>query len=146
MKSIKCALLYAIILTVISVSVIGAQTIGKIYTKDAADSIYGKVDVSVKLNTADLLSYASKTSDYIMFNIVQGKAVVLDNKRSPLTPSDSAVSSTEVFKVCSVSVLLKLLKSGNSPETYFEERQNVLTITNGDFTVEQVANCPPICP
>ena len=146
MKSKNPALLCTIILTVSIVSFVHAQTIGKIYTKAAADSIYGKVTYSVKISTADLKSYTLKTSNYIMFNIVQGKAVILNNNRSALTPNAAVISSNEVFKVCSVSVLLKLLQLGNSPETYLEERPNVLTITDGNFTVEQMANCPPICP
>ena len=46
----------------------------------------------------------------------------------------------------SVTIVQQLLSDGNNPLTYVEKRQEVLTITNGIFTLEYSLLCPPCCP
>lgn len=55
------------------------------------------------------------------------------------------VSSNEVFHLFSVSIVQELLTKGSNAVTFVENRQNVLTLTNGDETLELSESCPPIC-
>ncbi len=146
MKIKNTSFLCIIVLSLSLASVGYSQTIGKIYSGAEADSIYGTVIDSVNINTSDLQSLILNTSNYIQLNIVYGKLVILDNKRNVLYPLGLIISENEVFKVCSVSILQILLQKGNSAETFVENRSNVLTITNGGYTLEEMLNCPPFCP
>ena len=44
------------------------------------------------------------------------------------------------------TIVQQLLSGGNNPLTYVEIRQEVLTITNGIFTLEYSLLCPPLFP
>jgi len=121
------------------------MTIGKVFTRIDADISFGKVISSVFINTSDLQDLLLQTTNYIMFSIIDGELVVLDNNRVPLYPANLAVSSIEVFHLLSVSTVHDLLAKGNNDMTYFENRQNVLTLTNGDYSLEESQLCPPFC-
>ncbi len=146
MRINRVPLLCAVFLTVVFIHAIHAQSVGKIYSKTTADSLFGNVLNSAAINSNTLQSLTSNTSNYIMFNIIQGNLVVLNNNRNVLYPGAMTISSSTVFRYCSVSVLLDLLREGGNASTYIEVRQNVLTITNGSFTLEEMGYCPPICP
>ncbi len=146
---VKCNNVFFIILFLLILANCGnAQVIGKIYSKSTANNLYGSVVTSVEINTQVLQKLVSQSPNYLMFQIIQGKLVVLDNKRNVVYTNGnlSSVSASTVFRVFSTSIVNELLKEGNSPESYIEIRNDVLTITNGEDTLEQSANCPPICP
>lgn len=145
MKQKHFSFIGVISLVLILASISSAQTAGKLYSKNEANSIYGPVISSVKINTADLSNMLSKTSNYIMFSIKNGSPAILDNKRSSLYPRNLAISAEEVFHVFSVSIVKELITKGGSTETYIENRKNVLTITNGAYTLEMALACPPFC-
>ena len=147
-KVYKNIFLLIFISTIVLTDYSNAQVIGKIYTKSAANNLYGSVVTSVVINTSVLQKLASQSPKYLMFQIIQGKLVVLDSKRNVIyTNGDiSAVSASTVFRLFSTSIVDELLKEGNDTETYVEIRNDVLTITNGDETLEQSGACPPICP
>ena len=122
-----------------------AQVIGKLYSKSAADSIYGPVINSTTVNTSDLQMMTLKTQTYIMFSLVNGSLIISDNKRNSLFPSSFAIPSNQVFSVFSVSIVQELMTKGVSNVTRIEHRQNVLTLTNGNITLEMGQLCPPFC-
>ncbi|MCX6149226.1 MAG: hypothetical protein NTX22_01735 [Ignavibacteriales bacterium] len=130
---------------VIAANTIFSQVYGKIYSGNEADKIYGPVLNSVAINTIELQSYMSRTNKYLLFNIIDNKLILLDNKRISIYPENKTISNDVIFKVVSLSVLEELLNKGNSTTTYIEKRQDVLSITNGNYTLEYVGNCPPIC-
>jgi len=123
------------------------ETIGKIYTKSEADTLYDIVISSTKINSSDLQKIIPKTQNHIMFQIIEGKLIILDKDRNIIftNGNSSTVSKSTVFHVFSTSVINKLLARGNNPATIIEKRKNVLTITNGDNTLEQGTLCPPFC-
>jgi hypothetical protein len=124
------------------------ETIGKIFTKSEAVTLYDAVNSSSKINTSELQNIVTKTKDHIMFQIIEGELIILDNKRNIIFTdgNSNTVSKSTVFHVFSTSVVNKLLADNNNPETHVEKRKNVLTITNGDTTLEQGIDCPPFCP
>ena len=122
-----------------------SQTIGKIYTKAYADSAYGKVVESVAINVSDLNSVISQAQNVVMFSIMNKQLVLLGDNRKVLTSTPVNISATDVFTVCSKSVMLQLLKYGDGNQVYFETRIKVRTITYGMHTMELLGFCPPLC-
>jgi hypothetical protein len=143
MKHLKTTLALFLLLSGLSFS---QQVIGKIYSKQEADNLYGPVLSSVPINSSTLSGLLSKSTNYIMFRIADGSAYIVDNNRHPIYSGNFAVSATDVFRVFSISLVYKLLQNGNSPMTYIEIRNNnTLTITNGVYTMEFANLCPPDC-
>ena len=70
---------------------------------------------------------------------------ILDNNRKVLTPSNEKVDKEIPFKVYSVSIIKELLNLGKNNVTYIEQRGDIVSLTNGNFTLEFATTCPPIC-
>ena len=119
---------------------------GEILTKENADQLFGPVLVSKEIPTETLKMYTNQSANVIMFKVMNNDLYILDNNRNALLPLGSTINSTEVFSMYSVAVVQQLLSDGNNPFTYVEKRKDVLTITNGEFTLEYSLSCPPICP
>jgi hypothetical protein len=119
---------------------------GKIIDKTKANELFGPVLYSIQIQTDELKSYTNKTSGVIMFKILNNDLYILDNKRNTLKPAGFIVNSMETFSVYAVSVVQQLINNGNNSVTYIEKRNDVLTLTNGDFTLEFGVLCPPYCP
>jgi hypothetical protein len=134
------------VLFVLSYSVIYPQTYGKLYSKDQANVLFGTVSSSVQINNSDIQSAINRTKNVLMFKIVNGIVYILDNKRNVLSPAGSSVSSSEPFHMFSVSLINELLDKGKSTFNTVEFRGDVLSITNGNFTLEFSTLCPPFCP
>ena len=122
-----------------------SQTFGKIFTREEADNMFGKVLQSRPIPTQLVWELLNRTNNYIMFRIENNKVIVLDNKRNVLYPEGIVVNSQDVFTVYEVSVLAELLNLGNSSEVQVEKRSEVLSITSGGYTMEIGALCPPFC-
>ena len=123
-----------------------SQSYGKIFTKAEADHKFGPVVKSINVPTSSLRGFLNQTSKYLMFKIMNEKVFVLDNKRNTLYPGGENVNSTDVFTVYSISVISELLRLGNSGNISVEQRNSVLTVSNGGFTLEVGVLCPPFCP
>lgn len=119
---------------------------GKILSKENADQLFGPVLVSKEILTEPLKMYTNQSTNVIMFKLMNNDLYILDNNRNALLPLGSTINSTEVFSMYSVAVVQQLLSDGNNPFTYVEKRNDVLTITNGMFTLEYSLLCPPFCP
>ena len=122
-----------------------AQVKGQIFTKEDADKQFGSVLFSVKMSADELQSYLDRTSDDIMFRITDNKVVILDNTRKVLNIDNYKVEEDEQFKVFSVLIVKELLIKGGNSTVNIEQRKDVLSITNGEFTLEMGAICPPWC-
>jgi len=134
------------VLFVLSYSVIYPQTYGKLYSKDQANVLFGTVSSSVQVNNAHIQSAINKTKNVLMFKIINGIVYILDNKRNVLYPVENSVSSSEPFHMFSVSIINELLEKGKNTLSTVEIRGDVLSITNGNFTLEFSTLCPPFCP
>lgn len=143
----KIYLLVALIFSqVLLFSVVcNSQDYGKIISRDEAQTLFGSVLVSVKMPVETLQDLVSKTEKVIMFKIIEDSVVILDNNRKVLFPDGKSVSSKTVFTVYSISVLNELLSQGKAAFIHIEQRKEVLTITNGNYTLEYGAPCPPDC-
>lgn len=134
-------------------TVIFAQTststgvIGKLYTKDQANQIYGPVLQSISINTSSLKAMTARTPKYIMFNILNGQLYILNSDRTVMSGAMTNLSASQPMRLFSTSIVNQLVQQGNSSNTTIELRaDNIITITNGDVTLEQAVLCPPACP
>jgi hypothetical protein len=127
-------------------SIAFSQEIGKIYSKDEADSLFGKVIESAELSVSDLNSLLTQSQNNIMFSIVDNQLILLGDNRKVLSPTTKDVSDSDIFAVCSISKLLELLNYGDDSKISFEKRLNNPTITFGAHTLEDLVVCPPYCP
>jgi hypothetical protein len=122
------------------------EVVGIIYAAGDANNMFGNVTKSVGIRTSELSSLAEESGSYIMFLIKDDKILILDEHRNLLYPQGEEFSSDTVFNYFSKAKLLELLNIGDSSETFVENRQEVLSITNGNFTLENSRPCPPYCP
>ena len=122
-----------------------AQTIGVIYTKAEAYQKFGPVADSVKMDTDQLNTLLSKSGKYLLFKINKGNLYILDENRKPLYPADFSVKPEEVYKIVSISKIKELLNKEQNQKVSFEARKNVYSLTSGNFTLEEIVNCPPFC-
>ncbi len=138
----KRTLFVVVTITLINVSVFSQ---GKILSKENANEMFGAVLISNQISTETLKLLVNNSTKVIMFNFINNDVYILDNKRRVLLPAGFSVNSSEVFHVFATSIVNELLSSGNNSDTYIEKRQEVLTVTNGNYTLEFAWLCPPFC-
>jgi hypothetical protein len=118
---------------------------GKIFTKEEADSLFGKVIESVAMDVEKFNSIMAVTEKNIMFRIIDGELFILGDDRKVLYPADRSVDSKDVFRRASKSVVAELLEKSSAADVIVERREEHTTVTYGDNTVEYMSDCPPYC-
>jgi hypothetical protein len=114
--------------------------VGKIYSNTEADSLYGPVLTFISIPCDQLNNLTSQTTNYLMFGILNGNLTILGDKRVVLYPESTEISQQDV------SLIQKIIKEGNSSMISIELRNNgIITITNGNYTLENGVFCPPFC-
>lgn len=137
--------IFFIILIICSYYLTNAQVVGVIYSKGEANQKFGTVINSVDISSAQLNNLLDKSGNYLLFKIDVGNLYILDEGRKPLYPDNLSVQPEKVFEIVSVSKIKELLNKGQNQQTFFEERTNVFSISNGEYTLEEILNCPPFC-
>jgi hypothetical protein len=122
-----------------------AQTIGQIFGKSEANTLFGSVLESVTMSQSQLSSILSQTQNYVMFKVSNGTVTILGDNRAVLYSSGTTVSSTEVFNIASKSKVIELLNLGTGSQIFIERRSQTLTITKDMNTLEEMQPCPPYC-
>ena len=146
MKRSILSFLLTLTISLVLINATNAQPYGQIFTKQEADKKFGPVLTSISFTKQDIQNFLTQTNNYIMFRIDNNSAIVLDNHRMPLYPIGVKMNSTDVYTMYSTSVLEELLSLGNNSIVYVEKRENVLSVSNGGYTMEYGTICPPICP
>lgn len=119
--------------------------VGKIFTTAEADSLFGHVLKADTIKTEVLAKLAEKTPKYIMFNLIEGKACILNAARAVISETEQTIKPEQEFRVLSTSKVLELIKRGGSDITIVETREKALILTNGATVLEETMPCPPIC-
>lgn len=119
---------------------------GKIFKKEEADQLFGKIIESVDIDIVTFNSLLDKTTKAVMFAILNGELCLLGDNREILTPVKNQVTQDQVIKWADKSAVLELLKNGNADFITVETRENHTTVTYGDCTMEDLYPCPPYCP
>jgi|SRR5690606_2204156 len=119
--------------------------IGVIYTAEEANQQFGDVSSSIQISATQLKDFMDQTENYLMFKIISGVLYVLGDERSVLEPDQGYVDPDVIFTVYSKSKVDELIDTGGEETNLVEIRNNLLTITNGQFTLENGGWCPPLC-
>ncbi len=119
---------------------------GKIFSRDDANKQFGLALLSLDIKNEIIFDCLTKTEGLLMFNIIDNTIYILDNKRNTLLPTGKSIEPEVVFKTFDIEIVNKLIASGNQPVTFIESRaEDVISLTNGNFTLEVGVPCPPWC-
>lgn len=118
---------------------------GKLYTAVEADELYGNVLDSVVVPESVIKDAFNKTKKHLMFKIKEEKLIILGDERKVIYPEGIIVTKDEVFTVFDLSIIKDLLDKGGKSQIIFENREKVLTVTDGNYTLEWGGGCPPFC-
>lgn len=141
--------------------------IGKIFGKQEANVLFGKVIGSVQIKVSDLQKALDRGGDYIYFMIKHSQLIVANEKRESLRDDGEQVGEDEVMYIFSKSEIQKLLQAGASANSMGtdavkgsktsvtaaaatgvvtgEVRSSVITLSYGSETLEMSTACPPAC-
>lgn len=118
---------------------------GKIYTKEEADKLFGKVIESVAVDIEKFNSIMAMTETNIMFRVMNETLFILGDDRKVLYPAGSSVTKEEVFHRAGKPVIEELLSQCKNAQVIVERREDCTTLTYGNNTVEEMVLCPPYC-
>jgi hypothetical protein len=118
---------------------------GKIYTKEEADKLFGKVIESVAMDVEKFNSIMAMTETNIMFRVVSEALFILGDDRKVLYPIGSSVTKEEVFHRASKSVVTELLGLSKDTQVIVERREEHTSVTYGNNTMQYMLECPPNC-
>lgn len=124
----------------------GIGTIGIIYTSEEADSLYGNVLESIDFDSDVIENLLLETDDYIMFMFKNREVIIADYTRKCIYNCDYKIEENDTMNVYSNSKIVELISLGGEIITKIEKRAEVITVTNGNSTLEYSVFCPPICP
>lgn len=122
-----------------------SQTVGKIYSKNEADSLFGKVIESVQIKADQFESIIQQSNIYVMIRVLNGELTVLGDGRNILYPAALSVEPGDVFLLYSKSKVEELLGLSSGSAINIERRLGTTTITSGIYTLEEGWPCPPYC-
>ena len=119
---------------------------GELFNKGAAEARFGPVKNKIRFNSNALRAFLNR-SEHLMFAMDKSKSRVnvLNKNRSPLF-SEFEVISDDLYHVYDSNQIRKLLNMGAAKDTYIEQREDVLSISNGVYVLELALMCPPCCP
>ena len=123
-----------------------SQTVGKIFSQEEANNLFGNVIESAPISLCDLISTINQTQNYVMFQIINGELIILGEGRKVLYPAGKTVDPKEVFALYSKSKVVELLCSSSGNMVAVEKRESHLTVTFGLNTLEESWPCPTNCP
>jgi hypothetical protein len=121
------------------------QYLGEIISNQTAEKEFGSVTNSVSILSELLQSLSENTKDLMMFNILNNQLYILGDNRKILYPINAQISTDSVFKVYSKTKVMELLIQGQNKYATIENRNETITVTNGNFTLEYGSLCPPWC-
>ncbi|MGE5499221.1 MAG: hypothetical protein ACM3Q2_14155 [Syntrophothermus sp.] len=126
-----------------------AQTVaGKIYSREDADKLFGPVLEKVSLDSDQFQKLVNNSGAVIMFKFESSGLYIFNDKRNVIysTGQNKTFLASDILKFYSLSVVNDLLNKGQASTVTIEKRQNVISITDGSYTMEDAIACPPICP
>lgn len=122
-----------------------AQTYGKIIGKTEADSLFGKVLESRVLPDSLVAVVVADTSSHVMFHLKDSKLIIKGGGGHIIYPAGVELNGEESFTVYSKSVFDELVIRGADSAVIIQRRDEVLTISTDDITLEFGVGCPPYC-
>jgi len=143
-------IIFVSVLLLLFISCSPTKEIGKIYTREEANKLFGNVIYSVDLNISVLSELLKKTEKSIMFGLIGRQLIILDNNRNLIYPEKAEYKDTDVFTVYDTDVVSQLISNkesrSQSENVSVEQRIEVLSISTEKNTLEMGLKCPPLCP
>ncbi|HVO74768.1 MAG TPA: hypothetical protein VMT35_12145 [Ignavibacteriaceae bacterium] len=139
MKTIKFFLTVLIFIIYFYDSFIWAQ--GKIITSTEANQLFGSVLVSISMSTHEFEQIINQSKNALRVKISSNNLFITNSEKSILYKSGGNLSPDENFHTFSILVIKELIAKGQSNIVFFEQRNDVLTITIGEFTLEFSTCC-----
>jgi hypothetical protein len=144
MKSTMLVLFSLLFYSIVSLN-LQAQTVGKIFSKSEATTLFGQVIESKNMSVVELKSIISQTNNYVMFLIKDGSVAIKGDGGKLIYNERLMVDDSTVFYKCSKSILNDLLVVSNAESVIIEKRPSVVSITANEYTLEWTTPCPPDC-
>ena len=146
-------LIFSLLLALLFFSCSTTSRIGKIFTTEDADNLFGNVIFSVEIDPDLLLDLLNKTEKNIMFGLIDKNLIILGDNRKLIYPEQAEFKESDVFTVYSKDIVNELLsynilrkQNDNEPETIqVEQRREVLSVSTDKQTLESGLKCPPSC-
>ncbi len=141
--------------------------VGKMFNKNEANVLFGKVIGSLTISVADLNAALDKGNDYILITVKDNQVVIRNEKRDFLSRERVDMGKDEKMYLFSKSMIQNLLKAQkpvkhrssavgtNALSTAasataadlvtVEVRASVLTLSTDTAVLEWALICPPTC-
>lgn len=134
----------ALLLLILFISTSFAQ--GQLFSKSEAENKFGPVIKKVRLNSHGLRNLLDG-KEHLMFAIdkVSKRVNILNSNKSPVLNQFQS-KSDDVYHLYDTQKITELLYYGGENETYIEQRDEVVSISNGEYVLELAVPCPPCCP
>jgi len=162
MKKLKVLAVFFALILMIGSSVVSAQgklgVVGKLFTKQEANVLFGKVIGSMNLSVTQLKNALSNTKDYVLISVKNNTVILRDERRRSISEENEYLDDKDVLYIFSKSQIENLLGSAllkttsslsvsasTDPIVTVEIRASVLTLTTGETTLEYALPCPPTC-
>ena len=119
---------------------------GQLFSEAEAEQKFGPVQAKTKVNSAMIMRLLDK-NDHLMFGLdkASGKVNIHAKDRSPVFQQYLA-SDNEVLHVYASEKIKEVIQKGGSNHTFIEQRDEVLSLSNGTYVLEIALPCPPCCP
>ena len=124
--------------------------VGKIFKVEEANALFGKVTSKRIINTSFLKRVLKKADHYVRLKL-NNKFLTIFEDTKDMDAFNSRFSVTAITAddspehLISVETVDELITLGGSETTTIEMRGDVLTVTNGAYTLEMTVGCPPWC-
>ena len=162
MKKLKLLITFFAVILMIGSSTVSAQgklgVVGKLFTKQEANVLFGKVIGSMNISVTQLKNALANTKDYILVSVKNNTVVLRDENRRSISEENEYLDDKDVLYIFSKSQVENLLGSAllkttsslsvsasTDPVITVEVRASVLTLTAGETTLEYALPCPPVC-
>ncbi len=145
----KFIFIYFILLLVPAMgqSALDGKAPGAIFSKEEANKFYGEVLSSKEVTAKELKEYLAKTDKYAFFYFNGKEPVILNQTKEAVNVAAEDITKRPgTLRVFSVDKIKELLEKGGQDITTIEQRSEVISLTNGDYTLEFSLGCPPWCP
>lgn len=171
MKKLILSSISIFLLLILFTSISTAQgklgVVGKLFDKNEANVLFGKVIGSLTISAAELNVALDKGNDYILITVKDNQVVIRNEKREYLSNERVNLGEDEKMYIFSKSMIKDLLKtqkpvkhgrsavgtntmsaaaSAAADLVTVEVRASVLSLSTDTAVLEQAFPCPPTCP
>ena len=164
MRTIKSFAAFIFLLSILFITNMQAQdgklgVVGKLFSKGEADKLFGKVIGSITISVADLEDALAKGKDYILITVKDNQVVIRDEERKFLSKERVIMDKKEPLYIYSKHMIKNILRtpkkqtnlnqmsamSAAEDVVTVEVRQEVISLTYNETTLELSMVCPPMC-